>query len=546
MSGGERKEIRYGEHESSGGADILRASFSEGGYFFEIEDITAERKDVPGVLVSRSIKARPEEDFNECSEGIMFEVMLPVELPPNCKWRFCSPSIDMTRPRKMVYKKRKTYQGEIESGNLFGAYNCDKHVMYSIYRSSMSLKGILIPKESTFKHIRQMESMAALGYEVIGRDELEFIISWPMATDYYLMDGSPIDIYLEYTILTDKAPTFSDGMFNTYKHFVYEVLKPDINEIKKERTDGFRQTKERLEGLYRRTENGPESFSGDSDVIGYGMGERNIKLALFMAFSEGGKWIGVLERMTDFFVSKCVSTSGFGYTSFDIKENRPVSMIEGNYVIAMTEAAFDVLRAYRFLKKRGINKPAWLELVRRYADYLIKIQNSDGSWYHAYDEEGNEVEIRTKEKVRFEVKDAVRKTGAGVPLSLISRLAIYLESINLNADEYKAAAILCAQYVIKNIVRFEMYLGADPDYPSAFAKDSAKYALMGLYNAYEMCGDEKYLEGAVSAAKLFVVWNNGDFPCDCVELYKLGLKTGEEIFTMSTYYSFMDFDIEEL
>ena len=545
ISEGERKEADHESVSHEGEGALYRSSFDAGGYSFEIEDLIEDRSDVPGIRISRKIHGTPLDVKREYPDGIMFALSLPMDTTPDCKWRFCSPTIDLTKPRKMIYKKRMYNQNEEAIGNIFGAYNCDTKTMYSIYRCTDTARKIV--KEYTLRQQqRHEEDMAALGYEVTGRDQLELIISWPMTTEFYLLDGSEINVGVEYTTIRDQAPTFADGVYAAYKNLLKEVINLTRGPLRQERLEHLEQTKKRLKENHTHLEGGCESFYGRSDVIGYGLNERNLRIALFMAINCGGEWMDTAERMVEFYVNHCTASSGFAWTKFDLRTMEPVSDFDGNYVLPMTQALYDVFMAYKDFRRRGINKPAWLESTRKFADFLVRVQNSDGSWYHAYDMDGNEADAPNLDKVRPQIKDASRKTGAEVPLCFLSRLVMYLESIGLNADDYRKSALECAEYVLKNIIRFEMYLGGDPEYPSAPDKDAARYTLMGLYNVYKMSGDRKYLDGAVTAAKLFVVWNNRDYPCDCIELYKLGMEIKEEIFIVSTYYAYMDFDIEDL
>ncbi len=542
---GKIQEIKYDNEVKDGDTVRWSARAEIEGYTFDIEDSVTGRKDIIGYRIIRRIKGRPEKGFKNSGNGIMFALSFPIDSPPNCKWRFCKPTIDLSRPRRMVYKKREFYQGEKASGIIFGMYNCDKKNMYSIYRSSpwvenMERQKTLMPK----KH--SDNEMAALGYEIVEKDKLQLMISWPMNESYYPLDGSEIDINLDYLAEKSKSETFADGIFVAYKHLVSQVLDLKEESLREERIDLLQKAHERFKALYRNEEGRAEGFNGDADIMGFGMKERNVKIANFMAITAGDEWLKVQERMADFYANNCITSTGFAYTKFDRSKNEAISDFEGNYLLAMCQGVFDIFTAYKILKKKGIRKPALLEQTRKFADYLLRIQNSDGSWYHAYDNYGQECEAPVLEKMSLEIQQGTKKSGTEVPLCFMARLALYLESVGLHADEYRKSAVLCADYVLKNIIRFEMYLGGDPAFPAAPQKDAAKFALMGLYNTYDLTKDEKYLKGAVTAAKLFVVWNNRDYPCDCVELYKLGKVTGDRCFIDSTYFAYMDFDPELL
>ncbi len=519
------------------------AKVSAGGYSFIMEYSASERKDITGLRIRCHIKGAPEGKIKDRDEGIMFCLALPIDAPAGCKWRFCTPSIDLSKPRRFSYKKKALQQDAEALGNIFGMYNCDKQIMYSIYRSSILNDGIEVPHTMVPKN-HDDSQMAALGYEVFEKDRFNLMLSWPRTTAYYPLDGKKIDIVLDYSAYKTKASTYADGIFDAYIHLTDEVLDVSENSMRSERFELLKKTQEKYGALYRDYEGMQEGFCGDNDIMGFGMKERNVKIASFMAVTVGGKWIDVLDRLSSFYANRCVTSSGFAYTKYDRSKGEPVMDFEGNYLLGMVQGVFDIFTAYKALKKMGIIRPALLEQTRKFADYLISIQNSDGSWYHAYDEYGNDVEAPVLEKLSLELLQGTKKSGSEAPLCFMARLALYLESVGLHADEYRKSAQKCAEYVLKNIIRFEMYLGGDPAYPSAPQRDAAKFTLMGLYNTWELTGEKKYLDGAVTAAKLFVVWNTKYTPCDCIELYKLGLATGEKYFTYATYFAYMDVDLD--
>ncbi|MBR5376926.1 MAG: hypothetical protein IK139_06560 [Lachnospiraceae bacterium] len=519
------------------------AGISAGGYSFIMEYSVCERSDITGLRIRCHIKGTPAGKKKDKNAGIRLSLALPIDAPAGCKWRFCTPSIDLSSPRRFSYKKRVLQQDEEALGNIFGMYNCDKQVMYSIYRSSTLNDGIEVPHTMVPKN-HDSSQMAALGYEVVEKDRFNLLLSWPRTTGYYPLDGRKIDIVLDYSAYKTKAATYADGIFDAYRHLTDEVLDLSEDSMRSERLELLKKAQAGFGALYRNYEGMPEGFCSDNEIMGFGMKERNVKIASFMAVTAQGKWVGVLDRISSFYSNRCVTSSGFAYTKFDRSKDEPVKDFEGNYLLAMCQGMHDIFIAYKVLKKNGMARPALLEQSRKFADYLVRIQNSDGSWYHAYDENGNDAEAPVKEKLSFEKLQGTKKSGSEAPLCYIARIALYLEKMGLHADEYRESAVKCAEFVLKNIVRFEMYLGGDPAYPSAPQMDAVKYTLMGLYNTYELTHEEKYLKGAVTAAKLFVVGNTKYTPCECIELYKLGLLTGEKYFTYATYFAYMDVDLE--
>lgn len=536
-----RKQLTYDSIEKTDGGILCSVSFNEEGYEFKITDRITQGSN--GRKVERHIEGRPGSDYKACADGIRFSLILPMETDKNCRWRFCSPSIDMTKPRKMVYKKSVSYVDADMAGAMFGAYNCDKHIMYSIFRTATGSG--MDRSRTAAANTRARDEMAALGYEITGRDQLKFMMSWPMTSGYYLMGGADIDVRLNYSTSVDQAPTFADGMYEVYRYLTEKTCDFSEDAVRKVLEKRIVRLKDKFGQLYSAPEGMAESFSGESDLLRYGLTDRELKISLFMAVMCGGEWMGVCERMVDSFISECVTSGGFVYTIYDRRKKEVRTDTDGNYLRAMSEAAYDVLCAYRLFRKRGIIRPAWFEKVRRFMDFLVRVQNLDGSWFQAYHEDGSEAEVKPVKKIRMEVVEGTKKAATAIPLGLVAQFVKMLDELKLNAGVYRRCAEKSADYVLKNNIRFESYMGGDPLHPDELAANAARYSMMGLYNMHCISDDRKYLDGAVTAARMFVIWNS-DIPCHCIELYRLGKETGEELFCQMTDFVYMSDDKELL
>ena len=154
--------------------------------------------------------------------------------------------------------------------------------MISIYRTS---EGTGIDSRRTIAdETKARADMASLGYEITGKDELSFMMRWPLTSAYYLMGGADVDITLNYATSADTAPTFADGMYEIYRQLVYNVFDFDKKRMKEQLLKSIDSSKRKFEMLYSAS-GCMESFSGESDMIRFGLTERNIRIALFMAAS---------------------------------------------------------------------------------------------------------------------------------------------------------------------------------------------------------------------------------------------------------------------
>lgn len=253
-------------------------------------------------------------------------------------------------------------------------------------------------------------------------------------------------------------------------------------------------------------------------ILEYGFTGRQINIA-FMLAKEDVKFVSKGEKVIDFFVNHCVRENGWVYSLYDVKERRPFAAFgditaprlhymnygtqPGNYLRTMTEPINDLLEAYQWYKKRGIAKNKWVQTVERYADFLVKKQNADGSWYRAYSEEGQPIFMNDVPEYSEEENNRGRKASTMIPVIFLCNMAkLYPEK-----REYMLAAKKAGDYTLQHEVKDELYQGGTMDNPNIVDKEASQYVMAGLYHLYKLTNQAEYLEGAVMAAKQFVTWN---------------------------------------
>lgn len=175
---------------------------------------------------------------------------------------------------------------------------------------------------------------------------------------------------------------------------------------------------------------------------------------------------------------------------------------KGNYSRTMVEAMYYLLLCYLHEKKNGIEHSLWLEVVTKFCDKMIEIQNKDGSWYRAYTMEGEPI----LEPVEwFGVNDLERGSGAIFP----SEVMVLLYKCT-GKDKYLKAACKAADFIIDTYVDEVLYIGGLND---TTHKKSVKIDAVGvMYNmrtlllAYEGTKEKKYLSAAKAAARILSSW----------------------------------------
>lgn len=148
------------------------------------------------------------------------------------------------------------------------------------------------------------------------------------------------------------------------------------------------------------------------------------------------------------------------------------------------EAMFD---AYRHQHRKGDERPAWLAFCRKAADWLVNVQNEDGSYYHAYHADGT-VRMHTK---------------ANTP----SVIRFLVQMFLLTGDErYRTAALKAGEWSYRNVYQNMEYVGGTCDNSEIMDKEAGIYAMFGFLALYDLTGEQKWLQAAVGAADYTETW----------------------------------------
>lgn len=366
------------------------------------------------------------------------------------------------------------------------------------------------------------------------------------AEAYYPLDEQRFSYTLEYEISIRRYRTFTDAVYEEYKTLSEEkeFRGDSVVSLPFGREEEMEIRRKSVEKTYREFgESGagyffhfdpkkgygsaPSGFGSSfntiphetyTHILEYGFTGRQIDIALTMARS-GSEFIEQAEKVIDFFVNHCILKNGWVYSLYDLEQKRPFASFgddtapklhymsygseEGNYLRTMTEPIFDLLRAYRWYKIHGRVKTQWIGAVKKYADFLLKKQNEDGSWYRAYTKDGSPVFMNEKDSSSDEEKDRGRKASTAIPVPFLCALAAdYPED-----KGYREAAERAGSYTLTHECRQELYQGGTMDNPNIVDKEAAQYVMAGLYSLYELTGENRYIEGAKAAAKQFVTWN---------------------------------------
>lgn len=176
--------------------------------------------------------------------------------------------------------------------------------------------------------------------------------------------------------------------------------------------------------------------------------------------------------------------------------------LEGSYLRCMNEDADALLKIYRFEKDRGVEHPSWINAVRNYCEFLLRVQEPDGSWYRAYDLTGKPI---TEPKLWFGTQLWEQRSTTGTTIPLLVNMYHLTQDVR-----YLEAAERAGLFVKQVHIDTVRYNGGVHD--SIYAKgqlidnESMMYPMFGMLALYKATKKQVFLEGAIDAAHFCASW----------------------------------------
>ena len=324
------------------------------------------------------------------------------------------------------------------------------------------------------------------------------------------------DYYQEYSLslIASNKQTYNDAMVYSYQQAYQQearkIYDMDIDEIYKQNIDLFSSE-------YR-------EYKSNNDIVSAGFpwaldlpdGKNTEGVSFQMGFV--GQQIpasyhlfryGTLnndqtiakkgENILDFWSSDKINANYFPYVWWNPSNNTNGGSVHqySCFLRCMVDGMEGMIDAYIFAKQQNIDKPAWYNMIIKFANNLVNVQNEDGSFYRAYKTSG-EVEsdtsdYRTQGKSKLNTPIAVRFLGKMYELT--------------NENKYKDAALKASEYCHNEIYqKLCKYVGGTPDNANVVDKEASVYAMYCFNTAYTLSNDEKYLKASEHAAVNALSW----------------------------------------
>ena len=222
----------------------------------------------------------------------------------------------------------------------------------------------------------------------------------------------------------------------------------------------------------------PNSFSAEIGFVGQqaGIGYQLLRWGLKKGDEEAvRKGRGIL----DFWTGPQMLSEGCPrvWTHLSVHEHEP----QPEWVRQMGDGLEAVLDAYLLLKKWGEERKTWLDYCVSSAEWLLKKQETDGSWYRSYYYDGSRC----------------MDSKASTPCVVRFLVQLYLVT---GKEEYKKAALLAGDWTYQNQYLGFEYRGGTCDQSDVMDKESGIYAMWAFLSLYDLTKENRWLTAACAAA----------------------------------------------
>lgn len=212
--------------------------------------------------------------------------------------------------------------------------------------------------------------------------------------------------------------------------------------------------------------------------------------------------------MVDFWARMAKTDSGVVKVWFDSVSFRPYPP----FLRIMTDGMEGMLDAYLAVHTAGredADTADWLDMVTRYADFLVREQNADGSFYRCYDYQGHAFQPGNTDGL---IGD--RNTFGDSRLNTAIPVRFLIRMYEVTGDPaYLDAAKRAGAFVLENLYPTGQYVGGTPDNPNTVDKEAGIYAMYAYSALYSATADPMYLKAMEQAAVYCMSWvYTYDFP----------------------------------
>ncbi|MBQ8046895.1 MAG: hypothetical protein IJ196_03100 [Prevotella sp.] len=186
----------------------------------------------------------------------------------------------------------------------------------------------------------------------------------------------------------------------------------------------------------------------------------------------------------DFWVGQSQKESGLVKTWADAYADRPPTWRDYPTFMRVTAGGMEgMMGAWNAMHRHGYDRPSWLVYCKRFADWLEKHQEPDGSFQICYDW-----------KTEKPAKDSKYTT------TNIIRFLVELYCAT-GEQRYLDVALRAGRFSLEAIHRDYLYVGGVIDNPNVRDRESGQMALYAFLSLYDVTQNSQWLDAAIQAAR---------------------------------------------
>ncbi len=202
-----------------------------------------------------------------------------------------------------------------------------------------------------------------------------------------------------------------------------------------------------------------------------------------------------------FWATRAAQPNGLPLTWYNVnpptfRDDRCASPI---FLRTASDGMEGALHAAQYMRQLHQPVSRWETFVTAYGDWLVEHQNSDGSFYRAFNPDGSVFTNKSPGCNRNGF--GTSKSNTTHPIRFLAEL--YFVSGNKN---YLEAARKAGEYAYLNSFEKNSYVGGTPDNGNTIDKEAAVEALHAFLALYDLTADRKWLIAANAAADVVESW----------------------------------------
>ena len=201
----------------------------------------------------------------------------------------------------------------------------------------------------------------------------------------------------------------------------------------------------------------------------------------------------------DFWAKRSEQASGLPYVWYDVTGShfRDAGCGSVIFLRTVTDGMEGMVNAAMLMREHKMAQPLWEGYVRRFSDWLVAHQNTDGSFYRAFSPDGNVFNSTGCPKNDY----AESKMSSTHPVRFL--VTMYFAT---GDERYLKAAVAAGNFAMATVYGPGRYVGGVVDNPNTIDKESGNEGIRAALALYDATHEAKWLDAARKAGDFTETW----------------------------------------